>query len=90
MDRETKASYTLDIKAKDLGNPSRSSTVKVTVKVIDKNDNEPQFDENQYSFEVKEDAAVGAEIDQISASDADEGLSGQVLYQIIRGNAKSA
>lgn len=90
MDRETKASYTLDIRAKDLGNPSRSSTVEVTVKVIDKNDNEPKFGENQYSFEVKEDASVGSKIDQVSASDADEGLSGQVVYQIIRGNVKSA
>ena len=62
----------------------------VTVNVIDKNDNEPQFNKDQYSFQIKEDANVKDSVGQVSASDKDEGLSGTVVYSIISGNTKSA
>ena len=89
LDREKTPSYTLTIRAKDRGAPTMNSTVTVTITVVDKNDNEPKYDQD-YSFQVKENATVNTRVGQVSASDADEGLSGNVVYDITGGNTKSA
>jgi hypothetical protein len=89
LDRETTPSYTLTIRAKDRGAPTMNSIVTVTVTVVDKNDNEPKYGQD-YSFQVKENAAVNTRVGQVSTSDADEGLSGKVVYDITGGNTKSA
>ena len=89
LDRETTPSYTLDIRAKDRGSPCLNSTVKVTIAVLDKNDNEPRYNVD-YRFEVKEDVSLNARVGEVTASDADEGSSGKVVYAIIGGNVKSS
>ena len=89
LDREKTPSYTLTIRAKDLGVPTMNSIVTVTVTVVDKNDNEPKYDQD-YNFEVKENATVNTRVGQVSARDADEGSNGKVVYNITGGNRKSA
>ena len=49
LDREEAASYNLVIAARDHGTPSLSSTVSVSVKVLDENDNTPKFSLPFYS-----------------------------------------
>jgi hypothetical protein len=66
-----------------------NSIVTVTVTVVDKNDNEPKYDQD-YNFEVKENATVNTRVGQVSARDADEGSNGKVVYNITGGNRKSA
>ena len=61
----------------------------VTVTVLDKNDNEPKYNQD-YTFEVKEDASVNQKVGQVNASDPDAGASGRVVYTIISGNTQSA
>ncbi|KAM8749513.1 protocadherin-8 [Acanthopagrus schlegelii] len=80
LDRETQSSYTVDLVATDGGNPFRSGSTKITIKVTDFNDNSPVFDQNSFSVSLPEDAPVGAVILDLNAVDADEGLNGEVVY----------
>ncbi|XP_033984723.1 protocadherin-8 isoform X2 [Trematomus bernacchii] len=80
LDRETQSSYTVELVATDGGNPYRSGSTKITIKVTDFNDNSPVFDQNSFSVSLPEDAPVGAVILDLNAVDADEGLNGEVAY----------
>lgn len=80
LDRETQASYALELVAMDGGNPSRSGTTRINVKVKDYNDNSPVFDRNSFSVDLPEDAPVGSLLLDLNAEDPDEGLNGEVVY----------
>ncbi|XP_061697647.1 protocadherin-8 [Syngnathoides biaculeatus] len=80
LDRETQASFSLDLTATDGGNPPRSGSTKITVRVTDFNDNSPVFDQNSFSVSLPEDAPVGSVILDLNAVDADEGPNGEVVY----------
>ncbi|KAL6481521.1 hypothetical protein MHYP_G00096010 [Metynnis hypsauchen] len=80
LDRETQASFVLELAATDGGNPPRSGTTKINVKVKDYNDNSPVFDRNHFSIEIPEDAPVGFLLLDLNAVDPDEGLNGEVVY----------
>ncbi|XP_043097851.1 protocadherin-8-like [Puntigrus tetrazona] len=80
LDRETHASYVLELDATDGGNPPRSSSTKINIKVKDFNDNSPVFDRNGFSVDVLEDAPVGFLLVDFNAVDPDEGLNGEVVY----------
>lgn len=66
LDRELRSNYTLEVTAKDRGEPPRSSSTAVTVTVLDENDNSPVFDPRQYSATVAENASIGASVLQVS------------------------
>ncbi|XP_030648412.1 protocadherin-16 [Chanos chanos] len=80
LDRERKGSYNLVVVAQDHGTPPLSSSTTVEITVLDVNDNSPKFDSSTYSIEVSEDAAVGSLVLDVTATDADEGQNGKVLY----------
>uniref|UniRef100_A0A1A8N1C3 Protocadherin-8 n=2 Tax=Nothobranchius TaxID=28779 RepID=A0A1A8N1C3_9TELE len=80
LDRETQASYALELVAMDGGNPSRSGTTRINVKVKDYNDNSPVFDRNSFTVDLPEDAPVGSLLLDLNAEDPDEGLNGEVVY----------
>ncbi|RXN30175.1 protocadherin-8 [Labeo rohita] len=80
LDRETHASYVLELVATDGGNPTRSTSTKINVKVKDFNDNSPVFDRNSFSVDILEDAPVGFLLVDFNAVDPDEGLNGEVVY----------
>ncbi|XP_028292858.1 protocadherin-8 [Gouania willdenowi] len=80
LDRETQSSYGVELVATDGGNPFRSGSTKITIKVTDFNDNSPVFDQNSFSVSLPEDAPVGTVILDLNAVDADEGLNGEVVY----------
>ncbi|XP_036396749.1 protocadherin-8 [Megalops cyprinoides] len=88
LDRETQSSYVLELVATDGGNPSRSGTTRINVKVKDFNDNSPVFDQNNFSVDLLEDAPVGFLLLDLNAVDPDEGLNGEVVYGF--GNQVSA
>ncbi|KAJ8688394.1 hypothetical protein QAD02_024189 [Eretmocerus hayati] len=58
--------------------------VKVSVYVVDVNDNTPQFKRLPYKVQVSEAAPVGSQLLRVYTSDADEGLNGDVFYSIDR------
>ncbi|UYV84267.1 hypothetical protein LAZ67_X001708 [Cordylochernes scorpioides] len=61
---------------------SGSSTATVNVWVEDVNDNSPQFLDNQYLFQVPENAPMGADLFSLRAIDLDSGLNGKLTYSL--------
>ncbi|XP_037537396.1 protocadherin-8 [Nematolebias whitei] len=80
LDRETQGSYALELVAMDGGNPSRSGTTRIDVKVKDYNDNSPVFDRSSVTVDLPEDAPAGSLLLDLNAEDPDEGLNGEVVY----------
>ncbi|XP_058487447.1 protocadherin-8-like [Solea solea] len=80
LDRETQSSYALELVAMDGGNPSRTGTTRINIKVKDYNDNSPVFDRSSFSVDLPEDAPVGSLLLDLNAEDPDEGLNGEVVY----------
>ncbi|XP_041846835.1 protocadherin gamma-C5-like [Melanotaenia boesemani] len=80
LDREKKAVHKLLLTALDGGNPVRSGTAQITIKVLDINDNVPVFEKTSYRVSVAENAAEGALIVQTKATDMDDGQNGEIEY----------
>nr|XP_026651633.1 cadherin-23 [Zonotrichia albicollis] len=86
VDREKGDFYTLTVVADD-GGPKIDSTVKVTITVLDENDNSPEFDiTSDSSVSVAEDIAVGKRVALVLARDPDAGSNGQVTFSLASGN----
>nr|XP_055072452.1 protocadherin-8 isoform X2 [Misgurnus anguillicaudatus] len=82
LDRESRAFYALKLVATDGGHPPKSGSTNVTVKVKDANDNSPVFDQSHYSVDLPEDAPVESVVLDLNAIDPDEGLNGEVVYEL--------
>ncbi|XP_066572375.1 protocadherin alpha-8-like [Amia ocellicauda] len=85
LDRERKPQHILLLTACDGGTPERSGILKITVIVIDINDNAPVFDQEIYSVTVKENIPIGTFLIKVNATDLDDGPNGEVFYSL--GNA---
>ncbi|KAK1905784.1 Protocadherin-15, partial [Dissostichus eleginoides] len=83
VDREQQMVYTFTMVSSD--GVQQSTPVTVNILVIDANDNTPTFPEVSYSVEVFTDMQPGETVLQLTATDADEGLNGQVTYEILAG-----
>lgn len=59
IDCEVSSKPEFTVVAKDKGDQPLSSTAKITINVIDVNDNPPIFDKNIYNVSIKEDAEIG-------------------------------
>ncbi|XP_063075464.1 protocadherin Fat 1a isoform X1 [Engraulis encrasicolus] len=90
LDRETKDHYTLNITVYDLGIPQKSSSRLLDVKILDTNDNVPQFLKDSYSVETSESTAIGTEIIRVEAKDKDLGDNGLVRYSILADTSQFA
>ena len=60
----------------------------MAIKIIDENDNPPEFTEDSYIRKIKEDSTEGAIAVTLKADDRDIGLNGKVAYTITEGNEK--
>lgn len=58
------------------------SMTRVTVNLLDENDNSPVFNQSKYFVRVQENATVGTQIANISAIDKDSGLFSQITYKV--------
>ncbi|NXU43818.1 PCD23 protein, partial [Drymodes brunneopygia] len=84
LDRETQGVFSIKgSSCHDLGSPSRSSTAQLHLTVLDENDHSPLFAKTQYQISVAEDLEEGSAILDLSASDKDAGLNGEVMYSLI-------
>ncbi|XP_023489469.1 protocadherin-11 X-linked isoform X2 [Equus przewalskii] len=91
FDREKQESYTFYVKAEDGGRVSRSSTAKVTINVVDVNDNKPVFvvPSSNYSYElVLPSTNPGTVVFTVVAVDNDTGMNAELRYSIVGGNTK--
>ncbi|XP_066505974.1 protocadherin-19 isoform X4 [Hoplias malabaricus] len=83
LDRESQSHYTFEITAEDGGDPPKTGTVQLNVKVLDSNDNNPVFDEPVYTVNVMENAPMNTLVIDLNATDPDEGTNGEVVYSFI-------
>nr|XP_029134894.1 LOW QUALITY PROTEIN: protocadherin gamma-A12-like [Labrus bergylta] len=89
LDREEQQEMKLLLTAVDGGSPQRSGTVVIHVIVLDANDNAPVFTETVYTATLAENSPINTPVITVSASDADEGVNGEVTYEFSRISDKS-
>ncbi|XP_077388946.1 uncharacterized protein LOC144026230 [Festucalex cinctus] len=82
LDREQQEKISLLLTAFDGGQPRRSGTMQIIVHVLDANDNAPVFTKPLYKATIKENAAKGTSVINVSASDKDSDSNGQISYVI--------
>ncbi|XP_053285338.1 protocadherin gamma-A12-like [Pleuronectes platessa] len=81
LDREKQKEMNLLLTALDGGSPQRSGTVVIHVTVLDANDNAPVFSQAVYKASLRENSPPDTVVINVSATDADEGVNGDVTYQ---------
>ena len=82
LDRETRDSYILTITASDRGSPPKASSVRLLIKVLDVNDNSPQFNASSLQGGILENSPVGSLVMRVVATDADIGTNAQLVYNL--------
>nr|XP_042119859.1 protocadherin alpha-2 isoform X20 [Peromyscus maniculatus bairdii] len=82
LDYEERTSYEIQVIASDKGAPSTSGHCKISVKLVDINDNRPEVSITSLSLPVQENAPLGTVIALISVSDRDSGVNGQVTCSL--------
>ncbi|XP_023804301.1 protocadherin gamma-A10-like, partial [Cyanistes caeruleus] len=90
LDREEAAFHELVLRAMDGGDPARTGTARIRVTVVDANDNAPVFSQAEYTVRVPEDVPVGSVLVTVTATDADEGLYGEIKYSFNKITMKSS
>ncbi|XP_058505637.1 protocadherin gamma-A11-like isoform X14 [Solea solea] len=80
LDREHLKEINLLLAAVDGGSPQRSGTAVIHITVLDANDNVPAFSQTVYKASLPENAPLGTVVLTVSATDADEGINGEVAY----------
>ncbi|XP_032411705.1 protocadherin gamma-A10-like [Xiphophorus hellerii] len=86
LDREKQKEINLLLTALDGGSPQRSGTVVIHVTVLDANDNAPVFSQAVYKASLPENSPIGTLVITVSATDADEGVNGDVTYDFAHIN----
>ncbi|XP_050300468.1 cadherin-related tumor suppressor isoform X2 [Anthonomus grandis grandis] len=82
LDREEVPFYEIQVVARDQGIPPQSSTATVFLRVLDENDNAPEFYPQKYFKAVADDLKIGSSVLRVTATDLDEGDNSVVTYKI--------
>ncbi|XP_077388977.1 protocadherin alpha-C2 [Festucalex cinctus] len=80
LDREEIAVHNLILTALDGGNPVRSGTANIIVRVQDTNDNPPRFDKQIYTVNMTENSPIGTAVIKLNATDLDDGPNSELVY----------
>ena len=90
LDAETKSEYELILVARDGGDPSRTGSTIVLVRVSDANDNQVRFQHDQYDDHINENLPSNTTILRVTATDADVGIYGKVTYSLSQSSQTSS
>ncbi|XP_032952023.1 protocadherin alpha-2 isoform X11 [Rhinolophus ferrumequinum] len=82
LDYEETKSYEIQVTAYDNGSPSMSGHCKISVKLVDVNDNIPEVSITSLSLPIREDAPLGTVLALIMVSDRDSGANGRVICSL--------
>ncbi|XP_068596709.1 protocadherin gamma-A11-like [Brachionichthys hirsutus] len=82
LDREQQGQIALLLTAVDGGQPRMTGTMRITVNVLDVNDNAPVFTKSKYKATIKENSPRGTSVVTVSATDKDRGINGEITYAI--------
>ncbi|CDQ91582.1 unnamed protein product [Oncorhynchus mykiss] len=85
LDYEVKSEYHVSV-VMPQGFPRRE----IQVRVVDVNDNAPQFLQSHYLIDIEENNPPGASLLKVRAQDADSGENGQVTYKLDRPSHTAA
>ncbi|KAL3969922.1 wingless-type MMTV integration site family, member 5 [Sarotherodon galilaeus] len=93
FDYETLQEIELVIQAEDKGSPALSSTSTIRVRVVDQNDNYPYFTfpvlvNDSAEIPLPFNAPPGYLALRVTAEDEDDGVNGELSYQIVQGDPK--
>uniref|UniRef100_A0A8C3WJP7 Cadherin domain-containing protein n=1 Tax=Catagonus wagneri TaxID=51154 RepID=A0A8C3WJP7_9CETA len=80
LDREQQSSHLLVLTAVDGGDPVRTGTTQIRVKVTDANDNPPVFSQDVYKVSLRENSPPGTSVLKVKATDQDEGINAEITY----------
>ncbi|XP_034036995.1 protocadherin gamma-C5-like isoform X2 [Thalassophryne amazonica] len=80
LDREKKSVHHLLLTALDGGSPVKTGTSKIVITVLDINDNVPVCTKPLYNVTVQENSVAGSALLKIEATDADDGVNGEIEY----------
>uniref|UniRef100_A0A8C9UTT2 FAT atypical cadherin 1 n=1 Tax=Spermophilus dauricus TaxID=99837 RepID=A0A8C9UTT2_SPEDA len=91
LDREQQDEHILEVTVTDNGTPPRSTIARVIVKILDENDNKPQFLQKFYKIrlperEKPERNSKREPLYRVVATDKDEGPNAEISYSIEDGN----
>ncbi|CAL4103549.1 unnamed protein product [Meganyctiphanes norvegica] len=90
LDFETVPELILIIVAHVEGDTALYAYTRVTITLVDENDNAPRFTQDSYISSVWEGNNRGTYVMQISATDDDHGPNANIVYHIIDGNHDNA
>ncbi|EYC14800.1 hypothetical protein Y032_0039g165 [Ancylostoma ceylanicum] len=85
LDREILDKHVLKVTAYERLDPTVSSSVTVTVDVLDVQDNSPIFERDSYFADIREDAPIGTTVLSVFARDLDAGENGEIVYSLGEG-----
>ncbi|XP_058048691.1 protocadherin-7 isoform X1 [Ahaetulla prasina] len=85
LDREQRDTYEFQVTARDKGLPSLQGSALVVVRVADRNDNEPRFMQDVFTFYVKENLQPNSPVGMVTVMDADKGRNAQLTLAIQPG-----
>ncbi|XP_033122343.1 protocadherin-15-like [Anneissia japonica] len=83
LDRETQAQYMITVTAQDKAANPRSTTIIVTITVLDVNDNGPTFEKSTYTVMVMENSPI-TDVVTVKATDSD--IETNIRYMIVSGD----
>ncbi|QQP58448.1 Starry night, partial [Caligus rogercresseyi] len=89
LDRESEDHYKLIIRAQDLGNPPKSNTTQVLIKLLDVNDNPPKFPSNDYYQSVAENVPKDYSVMQLTAFDPDLSINSRISYSLAKVSSRN-
>lgn len=87
LDREKRQNFHLDIEAQDDGIPPMTATAAILIDVIDANDNDPRFEQKEYTLSITETTSIGKTILMLKALDTDE--DSILRYELVSGNKRN-
>ncbi|XP_067663875.1 protocadherin gamma-A3-like [Haliotis asinina] len=82
LDRETEAFHNVSVICHDGGSPALSVQENFLVRVIDENDNAPEFPEDVYYANIVENKKIGTSIMTFTATDIDNGTNAELIYKV--------
>ncbi|XP_040185436.1 neural-cadherin-like [Rana temporaria] len=83
LDYETTRNFILKIRAQNVAPVPLAAFTTVYINITDVNDNVPFFSSSIYEASVTEGLELGTFVLQVSASDQDLGLNGEIMYSIL-------
>ncbi|XP_053110313.1 protocadherin Fat 1 isoform X2 [Hemicordylus capensis] len=93
LDREQQAEHILEVMVADNGTPAKTTLARVIVKILDENDNRPQFLQKFYKIKLperekpeRERTARRDPVYRVVAADKDEGPNAEISYSIEDGD----